>query len=109
MKKDVNKAYALPVGAEQQSWGWLTLPNIPAGFIKPVSALDRFPSLLQPIKMANGFHLLKVLGKKQLREPLVFAQARQILWSQEMNKHIEQWLGEQRKAAYIKTVRVLKH
>jgi peptidyl-prolyl cis-trans isomerase SurA len=72
------------------------------------AALRQLPhrQLSQPVQSAMGWHLIERLGSRQGRitEAARKEQAMQMLWERKLAEESQNWLQEQRAAAYIKVL-----
>lgn len=72
------------------------------------AALRRLPhhQLSQPVHSAMGWHLIERLGTRQggITEAARKEQATQMLWERKLAEESQNWLQEQRAAAYIKVI-----
>lgn len=99
---EVQSAIANQGDVQSQDLDWRYLPALPEIFAAP---LLRTPTggVAGPIKAPNGYHILKLLGKRggQTRLPTQM-QAQQILYQQKSQKELQKWLQEIRKQSYIR-------
>jgi len=57
-----------------------------------------------PLRAANGFHVLKLLGTKSDSKAITTAEAKQIIFRRKFEEEMQSWIQQIRDGAYIKTM-----
>lgn len=86
-------------------WGWKTLTELPTVFASKVPTMKKGETV-GPIKTANGFHIIKLIGtrgqhlnmsKTQLRE-----RVRTMIMQRKLEEKQQAWIEQLRATSYIK-------
>jgi peptidyl-prolyl cis-trans isomerase SurA len=82
--------------------GWQSAAELPDIFVAAVkNHVTR--SVVGPIQAGNGFHLLKILGKRRSKSGAANdEQIRQMIWQRKFSENVAIWLQQLRSSAYIK-------
>ena len=87
--------------------GWKTLAELPTVFANRVPSMKK-GDVAGPIKTANGFHIIKLIGTRGTTANISHAELRQRVRTMIMQRKLEEkqqaWLEQLRATAYIKVV-----
>jgi peptidyl-prolyl cis-trans isomerase SurA len=82
--------------------GWKSAAELPEVFVNAVKN-HVTNSVVGPIQAPNGFHLLKIIGKKRDHSKTGSdEQIKQMLWQRKFAENVDIWLQQLRSSAYIK-------
>lgn len=83
--------------------GWRKTAELPEIFTKPLISMDT-NEVSQPIRAPNGFHILKLLGKRASKEKVTQDQIKQFIYQRNFNQNLQVWLQQMKNSAYIKII-----
>ncbi len=88
-------------GVQVSTWNWQSVTAIPNLFISAL-ANKSVGSVVGPIRAGNGFHVLKLLGRRKATASMPSdTQIKQIAFQRKYMVALEKWLKGLRKTAYI--------
>ena len=87
--------------------GWKTLTALPTVFANRVTSMKK-GDIAGPIKTANGFHIIKLIGTRGISSNISHTELRQRVRAMIMQRKLEEkqqaWIAQLRATAYIKVV-----
>ena len=87
--------------------GWKTLTELPTVFANRVTSMEK-GNIAGPIKTANGFHIIKLVGTRGISSNISRAKLRQRVRAMILQRKLEEkqqaWIAQLRATAYIKVV-----
>ncbi|QTS83582.1 SurA N-terminal domain-containing protein [Coxiella endosymbiont of Amblyomma nuttalli] len=81
--------------------GWRTTNNLPQIFASIITKM-KLNEIVGPIRAPNGFHIIKLIGKKKVKGSVTDQQAQQIIYQQKVGQALQKWLLQLRRTAYIR-------
>jgi peptidyl-prolyl cis-trans isomerase SurA len=85
--------------------GWINPQQIDQSFVKAVSQL-KLHQVSQPIKTEYGWHLIQVLGQRQVEDSAEFLrnQAKEAVYNRKAGEAVQSWIQQLRSQATIKVI-----
>lgn len=83
--------------------GWRKKADLPGLFVKPAMQMHR-KQVSAPIQAPNGFHVVQLLGTKDLTPKLTLQQARMQAYQAAFGEKLEAWLKKMRESAYVRVI-----
>jgi peptidyl-prolyl cis-trans isomerase SurA len=91
-------------GVQVSTWKWQSMMAIPNLFISALTN-KAVGSVVGPIRAGNGFHVLKLLGRRQATASMpTNAQIKQVAFQRKYMAALEKWIKGLRKTAYINII-----
>ena len=91
-------------GAQTNDAGWTSVSDIPEVFLSQLTKMQA-DQVAAPIKTGNGYHVIKMLGKKGQAAKLPSdSQLQQIAYQQKMAQAVTGWVEKLRAQSYVKIV-----
>lgn len=85
--------------------GWRKLPEIPSAFAEEIIQM-KVNAVAGPIQTPNGFHLIRLVGVKNLSEKLTSAQQKQqveqLIFQRKLDEALQNWVAKLRSDSYVK-------
>lgn len=86
---------------QKNDLGWLGADGLPSAFTETVTHMQK-NAVAKPIQTGNGFHVLRLTGKKLVQDQTLSKQdAQRQLFEQKFDKTLKQWLSLLRSRATI--------
>ncbi len=103
MKAKLQKGAEFTAVGVAQTLGWRTLAELPDVFTKDVVKLST-GQFAGPIRAGNGFHLIKLTGKKaqNMEAQLSNDQARELIFRRRFDEKSQVWIQQLRARSYVK-------
>ena len=81
--------------------GWRKLAELPTVFAEQVNALN-IGQVSDPIRAANGFHIIKLVDLRNSSKNLTPEQIKQSIFERKYTEQLEIWLQQLRDSSYVK-------
>ena len=100
LRKGLSFEHAMVSHPGSSDLGWRSISDIPQVFVSSISKMKP-NEIMGPIQAHNGFHIIKLLGKKT-QELSDNRQIQQIVYRQKFERALQQWLGQLRRSSYVR-------
>lgn len=88
-------------GTPPTTWAFKSAEDLPDLFVAALKTMHT-GDISAPIKTGNGYHVLVLTGTRTVAPTISESQLQQMLYEQEAQTVIQQWLEQLRKSAFIK-------
>lgn len=100
LRKGLNFKYVMSIYPGSSDLGWRLIGDLPQIFASSISKI-KLNEVVGPIQAANGFHLIKLLGK-EIQDVSNSQQIQQAVYQKKFEKALRQWLWQLRRSSYIR-------
>ncbi len=101
LQRGTNFTQAINTHPGSSDLGWRSLNDLPQLFVNQVTKMKP-GEVAGPVQAPNGFHVIKLIGKRQNSSGLTDQQIQNVLLQQKYQQALEKWLQQLRQGAYVR-------